>query len=161
MTTPRRSRPIPGSPPRPTSQDSALWNGECPICSARVLWAFDRTDRADGSTWHAPLDPPVVEELDVRPLVTVLVSSTGEASVVAPVLHHKHVCPSEVVEELLRRIGSLGFYTAEVLSIGCPVRPCGAAPGMLCLTSRREAQHRPHGARSVLARGEELEDPTF
>jgi hypothetical protein len=126
-----------------------------------VFWAVDRTERSDGSTWHAPLDPVAVGELDVRPQVVVLASSTGEAAVIAPLLYNLHVCPPEVVEEMLRSIGGLGYYTAEVLAIPCPVRPCKAAPGMLCLTSRREAQHRPHGARVVAAAGEELEDPTF
>lgn len=143
-------------------QDLTLSNGECPICAARVLWAFDRTERSDGAIWHAPLEPRVDREIDVHPDVVVLVSSnTGEASVVAPVVHRRHVCPPEVVQELLQRIGSLGYYTAEVLAVSCPVRPCGAAPGMLCLTTRREALPRPHGARVVSSRGEELEDPTF
>jgi hypothetical protein len=157
----RRARPIPGSPPSPLSQDIALWNGECPICSARVLWAFDRTDRADGSRWYAPLDLDIREPELSTSEVFVLMSSTGQASAIAPVVHRKHVCPPDVVQELLRNIGALGYYTAEVLAVGCPIRPCGSAPGMLCLTQRREAQPRPHGARVVLSRGEELEDPTF
>lgn len=139
-----------------------MWNGECPICSARVLWGFDRTERADGSRWHAPLDPtPVEVPQHSGGAVFVTLSSTGEASVVQPQCHPKHVCPPDAVRSLLESIGSLGFYTAEVLAVGCPVRPCGAAPGMLCLSSRREALPRPHGARVVSARGELLEDPTF
>lgn len=160
MTAPRRTRPIPGAALRIDLPDRTLWNGNCPICEAPVLWAVDRTDGGDGSMWHAPLDPHVFPAPPTDQ-VWVIVSSTGEASSVQPVLHHKHACPPEVVQELLQRIGSLGYYTAEVLAVGCPVRPCGAAPGMLCLSARREAIPRPHGARAVLARGEELEDPTF
>lgn len=161
MTGPHRARPIPGAAPRFSVQDLTLRTGECPICAARVLWAFDRTERADGSTWHAPLEPEPLHELDVRPHVAVLMSSTGEASVVSPVVHRRHVCPPEVVRELLERIGSLGYYTAEVLAVSCPVRMCGAAPGLLCLSPRREALPRPHGGRVVVSRGEELEDPAF
>jgi hypothetical protein len=163
VSTPvRRARMIPGAPPNVAQPDRALWNGQCPICEARVLWAVNRIESGDGSMWHAPLEPeisdPCVPEVNE---VYVLVSSTGEAQAIAPAMHRKHVCPPEVVRDLLLRIGGLGYYTAEILAIPCPVRPCGSAPGMLCLTTRREAQPRPHGARVVLSRGEELEDPSF
>ncbi len=110
--------------------------------------------------WHAPLEPDV-HQPPATDMVWVLMSSSGEATAVAPVLHRKHVCPPDAVQRLLQETGSLGYYTAEVLAVPCPVRPCGSAPGMLCLTGRREALGKPHGARAVLARGEELEDPDF
>jgi hypothetical protein len=158
----RRARPIPGSAPRESVPDRALFNGSCPICAAKVLWAYNRTQNLDGSTWYAPLEPTIVEEEHTSTvLVPLLISSTGEASVIEPQLHRKHVCPQEAVQELLRQLGSLGYYTSEVLAVSCPVRMCTAAPGMLCLTQRREAMARPHGARVVISRGEELEDPTF
>lgn len=158
----RRSRPIPGSAPREAVQDRALFNGSCPVCGAKVLWAYNRTENLDGSTWYAPLEPTIVStDPFSAQLVPLLISSTGEASVIEPQLHYKHVCPQEAVQELLKELGSLGYYTAEVLAVSCPVRMCTAAPGMLCLTQRREAMPRPHGSRVVLSRGEELEDPVF
>ena len=160
--SPRRARPIPGSPPRESVPDRALFNGSCPVCGAKVLWAYNRTQNLDGSTWYAPLDPDIVDQHSFGDLlVPVLISSTGEASVIEPQGHRKHVCPQEAVQELLKELGSLGYYTSEVLSVSCPVRMCTAAPGMLCLTQRREAMPRPHGSRVVISRGEELEDPVF
>ncbi|MFA7264801.1 MAG: hypothetical protein WC054_00575 [Candidatus Nanopelagicales bacterium] len=161
MTDLHRPRPIPGAVPVPFATDRTLVNGQCPICESRVLWAFDRTEDSDGSVWHYPLDPTVVDPGHLQDYVWVQRSSTHEYSAITPQLHRKHVCPPEIVAELLSRIDRIGFYTAEILATPCPVRPCGSAPGMLCMTGRREALDKPHGARAVLARGEELEDPTF
>lgn len=156
-----RVRPIPGSRPSMSVPDQALWNGDCPVCRKRVLWVIDRSDSADGSVWHAPLEPEF-ERLPFHPSSAyVLVSSTGEATAVSPVVHPVHHCDPAVVREVLTEAQSLGFYTSEVLATACPVRFCRAAPGMLCLTQRREALYRPHGARAATARGEALEDPAF
>lgn len=153
-----RERPLPGSLPIGSS-GAVLSNGECPTCGAKVLWALDRLEHSDGARWFAPLEPvgraaPPTED------AWVMVSNSGQASAISPVLHALHVCPADAVREVIAQLGSLGFYTAVVLSTPCPVRACYAAPGMLCLTSRREIAHRPHGARVVRSRGEELEDLT-
>lgn len=158
----RRPRQIPGSTLRPGEPDYASWNGHCPVCEAEVLWAMNRLDGSDSAIWHAPLDPVVVEPWSLESdLVYTMVSSTGEVSAITPKQHRRHVCPPDAVRELLKQVGAMGYYTAEILAVPCPVRPCGAAPGMLCLTSRREALYKPHGARAVESRGEELEDPNF
>lgn len=157
----RRPRPIPGSRPWEKIPDKALWNGNCPVCEAQVLWAVNRTGSEDGSVWHSPLDPEFVKLPHEPRSAYVLISSSGMAEAISPVVHPVHVCPPEVVHEILLKYQALGFYTTEVLSEPCPVRPCGAAPGMLCLTQRREVLHQPHGARVVRSRGEDLEDSAY
>lgn len=154
-----RPLPIPGVAPAPLPSHS-LVTGACPVCEAGVLWAVDRRDKLDGSAWHAPLDPVIVESSDREDgLVRVLVSSTGQAAVIDPQIHRLHRCPREAVDAVLHKIGGLGYYTADILGITCPVRSCGSAPGMLCLSQRREALPRPHGSRVVASRGEELDLP--
>lgn len=153
-----RARPMPGSLPV-GSTGSVLSNGECPTCGACVLWAQDRLDHSDGARWFAPLDPMALAA-PPTPHVWVMVSDSGQASAIAPVLHALHVCPPDAVQEVLSKSGAQGSYTAPVLATPCPVRACYAAPGMLCLTSRRDIAYRPHGARVVVSRGEELEDLT-
>lgn len=159
MTTPDRPKPIPGATPGSVVTDRILVNGNCPICESSVLWAADRRENLDGSAWHAPLDPHPIPSWEMEQgLARVLISSTGQAAVIESQLHRLHLCPREAVEEVLRRLGAMGDYTADVLRTPCPVRSCGAAPGMLCLSQRREALPRPHGARSVASRGEDLDE---
>lgn len=149
-------RPVPGAPPvGPVISQSA--NGTCPTCGEPVLWVRDHTHGADGSGWHAPLDPKVWS-LNLGAQVVVAPSTSGAMAAVTPQLHLNHRCPEEAVDALLARVGNLGFYNADVLSVPCPLNVCGAAPGMLCLNSRREAVHRPHGARVVSAEGREYRD---
>jgi hypothetical protein len=153
MSTPR---PVPGAPlagPRIVQPS----NGMCPTCGQPVLWVRDHTDGADGSAWHAPLDPQP-RRLKLGTQVVVAPSTSGAVAAVTPVLHFAHYCPEEAVEALLARVGSLGFYTAEVLSVPCPLNICGAASSMMCLDPRRDALPRPHGARRVLAEGREYRD---
>lgn len=145
------SRPIPGAPPvGPSTVQSA--NGDCPTCGSTVFWVRDQTSGADGSGWHAPLDSAQAGVLVLDPdLVYVSVSSSGAAAAITPQRHRLHRCPEEAVREVLARVGSLGFYTASVLSVSCPLGGCGAAPGQLCLDNRRDALTRPHGARRSLS----------
>lgn len=128
----------------------------CPTCGCPVLWVRDHTHGADGSAWHAPLNPTVLRTK--LPLVAVAPSTTGALAAVTPEFHESHYCSDEAVEALLARVGSLGFYTADVLAVGCPLNVCGAAPGMMCVDSRRDAMARPHGARQVLSENREYRE---
>lgn len=153
MTTPR---PVPGAPlsgPR-LRQPS---NGTCPTCAQPVLWARDHTHGADGSAWHAPLDPKPFA-FNGAGFVMVAPSTSGALAAVTPEMYRPHYCSDEAVEALLARVGSLGFYTADVLAVGCPLNVCGAAPGMMCVDSRRDAMSRPHGARQVLSENREYRE---
>lgn len=159
MTHPR---PVPGAPISGPSFSQSV-NGTCPTCGAQVFWVRDHTNGADGAGWFAPLEPTVVQSWDPDgwdlelDLVYVAVSTSGAAAAITPERHRRHRCPAEAVQAVLARVGSMGFYTAVVLAIPCPVSVCGAAPGMLCVNSRRVALPRPHGARRVVAEGGPLD----
>lgn len=150
------SRPVPGAPIAGPRFPQAI-NGTCPTCGAQVFWVRDHTSGADGSNWFAPLEPDVLAPAEREELVYVAVSTSGAAAAVTPQRHRRHRCPEEAVAAVLARVGSMGFYTADVLAIPCPVSVCGAAPGMLCVNARREALPRPHGARRVTAQGGRLD----
>lgn len=132
-------------------------NGTCPTCRQPVFWVRDHTHGSDGAGWYAPLDPKPLELGRFDSVVYVAVSTSGAAAAITPQAHILHQCPLWAVEALIAQQGSMGFYTAEVLSIACPLSVCGAAPGMMCVTTRREAIMRPHGARAAKARGEDLD----
>lgn len=153
MTT---SRPVPGAPVSGPRLRQAS-NGTCPTCACPVLWVRDHTHGADGSAWHAPLDPTPYQ-LDLGAQVVVAPSTTGALAAVTPELYFAHVCSDEAVDALLARVGSLGFYDAGVLAVRCPLNVCGASPGMMCVDSRRDAMARPHGARRVAADGREYRE---
>jgi len=129
----------------------------CPTFGCPVLWVRDHTHGADGSAWHAPLDPKPFS-FNGAGFVAVAPSTSVAHDAATPEMYRPHYCSDEAVEALLARVGSLGFYDADVLAVRCPLNVCGASPGMMCLDSRRDAMPRPHGARQVLAEDREYRE---